>query len=135
MAEDKQALLDHYRQSREEMLATINGLTDEQITERSLDGWSVKDHLAHLAAWDDIRAREVARISAGHASAWRMTGDQGEQFNAISYATRADLSVDQIKWEYATSRQRLLDYLRGVRAIAKSADTRGSPSWDLPRPR
>lgn len=109
MAEDKQVLVQHYRQARDELLEAIDGLTDEQLAEQSLDGWSVKDHLAHLALWDDIRASEVARISAGHASAWRMTEEQDVAYNAIGYALRLNLSVAQIKWELAASRQKLLD--------------------------
>ena len=111
MAEDRDALLQHYRQMREELLATIDGLGDELLTEPSLDGWSVKDHLAHLALWDDLRAGEVARISAGHDSAWRMTDEQGEDYNALAYALRRDLSLEQVRWELATSHQRLLDAL------------------------
>ena len=65
MIEDRDALLQHYRKMREELLSAIEGLSDELMTERSLDGWSVKDHLAHIAAWDDVRAAEVERISAG----------------------------------------------------------------------
>ena len=111
MAEDRDALLQHYRQMREELLAAIDGLSDELLTEPSLDGWSVKDHLAHLALWDDLRASEVVRISAGHDSAWRMTDEQGEAHNALAYALRRDLSLEQVRWELATSHQRLLDAL------------------------
>ena len=109
MAEERDALLQHYRQMREELLAAIDGLSDELLTEPSLDGWSVKDHLAHLALWDDVRAGEVARISAGHDSAWRMTDEQGEAYNELGYALRRELSLDQVRWELATSHQRLLD--------------------------
>ena len=109
MVEDRNALLQHYRQMREELLAAIHGLSDELLTEPSLDGWSVKDHLAHLALWDDIRAGEVARISAGHDSAWRMTGEQDEAYNTLGHALRRALSPDQVRWELATSGQRLLD--------------------------
>jgi len=56
MPEDKEALVAHYRRMREGLLAAIDGLSDEQMAERTLDGWSVKDHIAHLAFWDDIRA-------------------------------------------------------------------------------
>lgn len=107
--DDRHALLRHYRQAREELLATIQGLGDEQMTARELDGWSVKDHLAHLALWDDVRASEVVRISAGHDSAWRMTSEQDAAFNAVGYALRRALSLEQVRWELATSRQRLLD--------------------------
>jgi uncharacterized damage-inducible protein DinB len=109
VAEDREALLQHYRESRQRLLAAIDGLSDEQLSERTLDGWSIKDHLAHLALWDDVRAGEVARISAGHASAYRMDGQQDEAYNALGYDLRADLSVDQVKWELTTTRQRLLD--------------------------
>jgi uncharacterized damage-inducible protein DinB len=118
MAEDKEALLEHYRQTRQGLLAAIEGLSDGQMTEPSLDGWSVKDHLAHLAQWDDIRASEVMRISAGYDSAWRMTGEQDAAYNDLQYALRRSLSLDQVRWELATSRQRLLE------AIA-AATTRG----------
>jgi hypothetical protein len=49
MAEDRDTLLQHYREMRKELLTAIHGLSDELMTERSLDAWSVKDHLAHLA--------------------------------------------------------------------------------------
>ena len=60
MAEDRDALLRHYRQMRTELLAAIDGLSDEALVEPSLDGWSVKDHLAHIAHWDEIRAAAAA---------------------------------------------------------------------------
>jgi hypothetical protein len=114
MAEDRGVLLDHYRQTRAELLAAIAGLNDGLMTERSIDGWSVKDHLAHLALWDDIRASEVLRISAGHESAWRMAPDQDATYNAIGHALRQELSLEQVQWELATSRQRLLDAIAGA---------------------
>ncbi|MGI8913990.1 MAG: DinB family protein [Chloroflexota bacterium] len=114
MAEEKDALLQHYGQMREELLAAIHGLSDELLTEPSLDGWSVKDHLAHLAFWDDLRADEVERISAGHASAWRMAGDQDEALNALSYSLRRDLTLNQVQWELAASRRRLLAALSSI---------------------
>ncbi len=107
--EDRDALLDHYRKRRTDLLAAIDGLSDELMAEPSLDGWSVKDHLLHLASWDDIRAQEVARISAGHASAWRMTEAQAEAYIELMYALRRDLSPRQALWELESSRQRLLD--------------------------
>lgn len=118
MPEDRDALLRHYRQMRQELLAAIDGLSDEAMTDPSLAGWSVKDHLAHIALWDDIRAGEVVRISAGHDSAWRMTAEHEAAFSPVAHALRTALSLDQVRWELATSMQRLLE------AIA-SASTRG----------
>lgn len=110
MAEDRDALLQHYRQMREELLSAIDGLSEELLTEPSLDGWSVKDHLAHLAFWDDIRASEIARISAGRGPAWPpMTGEQNEALNALTRDLRQGLSLEQVRWELTTSRQKVLD--------------------------
>ncbi len=109
MAEDKKALLQHYRESRTELLAALDGLSDELMTEPALDGWSVKDHLAHLALWDDMRASEVARMSAGHVSAWRATEEQVGAYNALGYELRRGLSLEQVRWELEDSRRRLLD--------------------------
>ncbi|SRR6266851_894077 len=109
MPEDRDALLRHYGQTRDDLLSAIERLSDEQLSEPSLDGWSVKDHLLHLALWDDTRASEVTRISAGHASAWRMNDEQDRAYNEMAHTLRHDMSPDQAKWELATSRQRLLD--------------------------
>jgi hypothetical protein len=109
MVEDRQALLERYRQSRADLLAAIDGLSEEQMTTTLMDGWSVKDHLAHLAFWDDIRASEVARISTGYDSAWRMSSEEDEAQNKIVYTERRSLSLEQVRWEIDTSRQRLLD--------------------------
>src|SRR5690242_5427871 len=107
--EDKDALLQSYRDARRALLDVIDRLSDEQLSERTLDGWSVKDHLAHLATWDYVRAQEVARISAGYASAWQMDDEQDEAFNEMTYALHTELSVEQVKWELARSREQLLE--------------------------
>jgi hypothetical protein len=111
MAEDRDNLIEHYLTMREDLLSAIEGLSDAQMTDPSIDGWSVKDHLAHIAFWDDLRADEVTRISAGHASAWRMNGEQDEVLNALAYTLRSPLSLDQARWEFSTSHQRLLTAL------------------------
>jgi uncharacterized damage-inducible protein DinB len=111
VAEDRDALIEHYRRMRADLLAAIEGLSDAQMSEPSLDGWSVKDHLAHVALWDEIRASEVARISAGHDSAWRMDGQQDGVYSELGHALRRGLSPAQVRWELASTGQRLLDAL------------------------
>lgn len=108
MIENKDALLTHYHLVREDILAAISGLSAAQMVDPSLDGWSVKDHLAHLSLWDDIRASEVERISAGHDSAWRMSEEQDTALNDLAYRLRLSLPLSQILWEFSTSHQRLI---------------------------
>ncbi len=109
MAENKDELLQHYRRTREGLMSAIAGLSDEQMSEPSLDGWSVKDHLAHIALWDDLRATEVERVSAGHASAWKFSEAQEDAYNEVGYELRRRMSAAQAKWELERSRKHLLD--------------------------
>jgi hypothetical protein len=67
----------------------------------------VKDNLAHLALWDDLRADEVIRIAAGHATTLPMSGDQDASYNAMMYELRRALSLAQVQWELAHSLERL----------------------------
>jgi uncharacterized damage-inducible protein DinB len=107
MAENRDDLLRHYQESRQRLLAAIDGLTDEQMSERSIDGWSVNDHLAHLALWDDIRAAEVERISAGFDSTWKMTEEQDDAHNEVGYELRRSMPAAQARWELESSRRKL----------------------------
>ena len=126
MAENREDLLRHYRESRARMLKAIDGLTDEQMSEPSLDGWAVKDHLAHLALWDELRAAEVERISAGHASAWKMTEAQDDEFNATGYELRRNVSAAQARWELETSRRKLLDAITAATPAALETSRYGA---------
>jgi len=114
MTEDRKALLEHYRKMREEFLAAIEGLSDAHMTEPSIDGWSVTDHLAHVALWDDFRAAEVTRISAGHDSAWRMDPAHEAAFSLIAYELRRAMSPAQAQWELEHSRATLLAAISGA---------------------
>lgn len=114
MPENRDELIAHYAQTRADLLDALAGLSDEAMSERTLDGWSIKDHLAHIATWDEVRAAEVLRISAGWASVWRMSHAQDEAYNALSYDLRADVTAAQARWELATTRERLLGAIAGA---------------------
>lgn len=115
MAEDRAALIQHYRAMRSELAAAIDGLDDAQLLEPTIDGWSVVDHLAHVACWDEIRAAEVRRISGGQQSAWRMTDGQDDAFNELSYELRRQFTVPQARWELVQTEEALLDALAAAR--------------------
>src|SRR5712691_7549528 len=126
MAEKKDELLQHYRRTREGLMSAINGLSDEQMSEPSLDGWSIKDHLAHLALWDDLRAMEVERVSAGHESAWKFSEAQDDAYNEVGHELRRSLSAAQAKWELQRSRQRLLDAILAAKPRGLDGSLYGS---------
>jgi hypothetical protein len=106
--EDKGDLLQHYHAMRAGLLAAIDGLSEAQISETTLDGWAVKDHLIHIAAWDEIRAAEVDRISAGFESVWRLNPADEATLSTMFYEARRAAPAAQARWELATTHERLL---------------------------
>ena len=110
----KEEYLAHYRHMRADLLAVIDGLTDAQISEPTLEGWSVKDHLLHIALWDEIRASEVERISAGEDSLWRMREEQVDAIADVLYELRSKATVAQARWEIASTHNRVLAALEAA---------------------
>ena len=74
---ERRAVLAAFEASQAAILAAIDGLAEAQLTERSIDGWSVKDHLAHLAQWHELRWLDLTRLAAGYESAVNSTPDAG----------------------------------------------------------
>jgi hypothetical protein len=99
---------------RAELMGALEGLTPEQLVDRPDGGWSVKDQLFHLAAWDTIRAAEVTRISNGHSTTWKMSDEQDALMNDLFFELQKDLPIEQAMWELISSRERLLAALEGA---------------------
>lgn len=130
MALNKDELLKHYRDSRTRLLAAIDGLSDEKMSDPSIDGWAVKDHLAHLAHWDEMRAADVERISAGFESAWKLTDEQDDALNATGYEMRRSMSAAQARWELERSRSRLMDAINSATPRALDPSHYGAPGLE-----
>ena len=104
----RDAVIQHFREIRTHFLSAIEGLTEAQLTEPSIDGWSVKDHLNHLAFWHDLRSSEIPRISAGFEHAWPLSVDS-QVLNDIVQPARTNLSLEQARWEYESAIDRVIE--------------------------
>ena len=113
---ERGSVLAAFAASEGAILAAIDALSETQLCERSIDGWSVKDHLAHLAQWHELRWLDLTRLAAGYESAVNSTPEQDETFNAMTVEWRAGLSWQQTLWDWQTSRGRVLDTLRALSA-------------------
>lgn len=59
----KQDILDQIRKARAKLLAAIDGLSPDQMLRPGAVGlWSVKDVLAHLAAWQSELVTSLAKL-------------------------------------------------------------------------
>ncbi len=127
MAENRDSLLAMFRETRADFLAAVAGLPEEKMVERSLEGWSLADHMNHVAVWDELRAADVERISAGFASAWKLSSEQDDVYNELTYAKRKDFSLAQVRWEFETSRRKLLDAIASATEMGMDASRYGEP--------
>lgn len=84
--------------------AAIAGLTEDQASRATIDGWSVKDHLTHLTVWHEMRFFEISRVGHGGRS---MTPDFGDvdAFNETFARTRRDLPLAQVLADLAFARE------------------------------
>ena len=107
LEQKRSEIIQHLREIRTQFLSSIEGLSEAQMSEPTIDGWSVKDHLYHLAFWHDLRSSEVVRISAGYEHAWPLTMDS-QVVNDIVQPARAGLSLEQARWEYESALERVI---------------------------
>lgn len=62
---ENQKLVQWAEHAHANLLRSIEGLTEEQASRQEIDGWSVKDHLTHLAVWNEMRFFELSRVVQG----------------------------------------------------------------------
>lgn len=62
---ENQKLVQWAETAHTNLLESIDGLTEEQASRQEIDGWSVKDHLAHITVWNEMRFWELNRIAQG----------------------------------------------------------------------
>src|SRR5437868_1535935 len=87
----------------------LNTWTDEQIvTPGGPDGWSVKDHLAHMAAWERGQAALMRREDRWKAMALSSDTHDIEDMNKTIYANNRDRSLVDVRADLAEAHQQLV---------------------------
>lgn len=118
MPKDKAELLARIRRSRAALEQTIGGLSDAQLTAPvGDDGWSIKDHLAHVVAWEQSllallagRDRDAAIGLGGAPDGEHNTDD----LNALLYARHKDRPLPEVLVDSRQSHERVLAALGGL---------------------
>src|SRR5688572_27717665 len=90
---DKTALLERIRQARSALEQSVGRLSDERLVAPGPDGWSAKDHLAHLVTWEQSLVAMLERrpryIAMGLDEATYL-GNEADGLNAIFYQRSKD---------------------------------------------
>jgi hypothetical protein len=105
--------------TRADLLGAIAGLQETALDRKGAVGdWSIKNVLAHIAAWEAWVAQALpARISTGATpDDFRQRAEDEDRFNAEEVAEREELTPDEQLMELERTRSELLAYLKGLDA-------------------
>jgi uncharacterized damage-inducible protein DinB len=107
----KQDFLQRVRAGRADLNQAISGLTEEQLTQEIVTGeWTVKDVLAHLAAWQGEAQRAAERLAHGEAHPYLVEEDIDE-WNARRVEERRRLPLVDVMQEFNDAQDALLESL------------------------
>ncbi len=112
----RQMLAGQLSEARERLLASFAGLTEEQMREPGAAGeWSVRDILAHLAAWDRAQTEGYREMLEGKRPPVLDFDEEAIQaFNEEHHAQTQLASLDEVITELTASRVATLEVLREV---------------------
>ena len=96
-ATTRDGLLFELDTARARVNEAIAGLSEDQMSHRDLDSWSVKDHLTHLTVWHELRFFELSRIARGGHAGFPVTDEAGvEHINQQFASNRRPLPLAQV---------------------------------------
>ena len=99
----KSALLETIRTQRATFESLFAGLTDSQMATPGVEAaWSIKDLLAHIAAWERLATDRLhAALTGDPLNFPLIQGDaDADQFNAEVYAQHKDQPLPEVQREY-----------------------------------
>ncbi len=112
---DKVELMARVGREWKALMEAISGLSERKMTVAGKGSWSIKDHLAHLAAWERflcthyLRNRPAHEVMGIDEAGFRALDENG--INAILYQRNKDRPVDQILAELHDTHRQVLEDL------------------------
>ena len=90
----------------------------------TVEGWSAKDMMAHVAAWSDYAARVLDEIAKGTWDGRDEFAESGsvDRLNAEWFERDRDLDVDAVRSDWHASRTRMLQAFGALDEITPDAD-------------
>lgn len=119
---NRQQLLDRIDQRWRAFNDALDGLAEPVMLETGVvEGWSVKDVMAHVATWDGEALKALPLIMQSKRPP-RYGGV--DNFNARQYETNARLSLAQARELLSSTHSRLLEFLATVPESWFATETR-----------
>jgi hypothetical protein len=96
-----------------DLAVAVRGLSDADICRPNVVGaWSIKNVLAHIAAWEQEGARRIDEITRGNGPALTWPSrEEEDSFNAAAAAASEGRTVDQVVKSLEEAHQDFMDLL------------------------
>lgn len=134
----KAELLAAIRAEREALEAALDGIDGGQMLEPVFDGgWSVKDTLAHITAWEQLMIGWVEESLRGEVPQRPVSGDDWvDQLNARLYSENRTKSLAEVQEAFSDSYRRALELVERMDEDDLFDPERfpwreGSPLWQM----
>ena len=129
----RQMLGGQMEDARERLLASFEGLSDEEMVLPGVCGeWSVRDVLAHVAAWDRANSEAFGMMLKGERpTLLDLDDEETDAFNAEHHEQTKDASIEEVVKELDASREEMLGVLRKIDNAALFAPAPGDEHADL----
>ncbi|MEA2573678.1 MAG: hypothetical protein QOH93_976 [Chloroflexia bacterium] len=129
----RQMLAGQLQEARERLVNSYAGLTDEEMLEPGVAGdWSIRDILAHVAAWDRAQTEAYRLMLRGERPALLdLEEEENESFNQEHHVRLKDLSLQEIITELFAAREEMVTLLREVDNNALFAPAPGDEHAEL----
>lgn len=129
----RQMLAGQMSDGRERLIGSFEELSDEQLLQPgACEDWSVRDMLAHIAAWDRATTEAFRMMLAGERPhLLDLEDDEIQAFNMEHHAQTLDRSFEEVRAELDASREEMLGLLREIDNAALFAPAPGDEHADL----
>jgi uncharacterized protein (TIGR03083 family) len=105
-------LLDRVSEAHGALRRALDGLTEEDATRAGLNArWSVKDALAHIAAWELEGARVITEIQNGTYRSQPFTKETIDDFNRAAVENRRARTMAEVREEFDAAHRRIVEVL------------------------
>lgn len=122
---NREQLLKRIESRWDDLRAAYAGLSEAELTEPGVvEGWSVKDILAHVTTWEEEALRYLPLIAQGSRPPKYITYGGLDAFNAMMTEKKRDLALPEVLGQMEATHQRLLDYLATVPEERIKTETR-----------
>jgi hypothetical protein len=111
---NKAELIQRIHHSRAALEEALNSMSQEQLIRATPGGWSIKDHLAHLASWELGVAellRRRPRFEAMQVEEAVSQGKSEDEINDLIYHQHTDIPLDEVSKKFREAHKQLLEAL------------------------